>query len=299
MIKRTHLRQFLAVVDTGGFTRGADRVGVTQPSLSAGIAELERLVGAKLFLRDRRRIRLTEAGNRFLSHARAAEREFRLAEASAQGSVPLKVPIQLGILSSLSTIMIAHIAAIYDGEDQLVLIEGNDANLRKRLAEGRLDAALTLLRPEERERAALAQYEEGYSVMLTDQHPLAKRDMLEVADVAGETMIARRSCEILAETSQFFTQRGVRPPFFMRSTNDDRCLEMVRIGCGVTTAPQSLVREGINAIPLAGYDFRRTVGLLRPINGGSEAGHDPIYRACATILREWRNDRSRESKGHA
>jgi DNA-binding transcriptional LysR family regulator len=81
MMKRTHLRQFLAVVETGGFTAAARRINVTQPTVG-GIAELERLVGAPLFVRDRRNVRLTEAGNRLLAHARAIEREFRLAEAS-------------------------------------------------------------------------------------------------------------------------------------------------------------------------------------------------------------------------
>ena len=48
MIKRSHLRQFLAVVDAGSFTQAATRMRLTQPTLSLGIAELERLVGAQL-----------------------------------------------------------------------------------------------------------------------------------------------------------------------------------------------------------------------------------------------------------
>jgi DNA-binding transcriptional LysR family regulator len=91
MMKRTHLRQFLAVVETGGFTAAARRVNVTQPTL-VGIAELERLVGAPLFVRDRRNVRLTEAGNRLLAHARAIEREFRLAEASLRSEADLAPP---------------------------------------------------------------------------------------------------------------------------------------------------------------------------------------------------------------
>jgi DNA-binding transcriptional LysR family regulator len=97
---------------------------------------------------------------------------------------------------------------------------------------------------------------------MSESHPLAAAAILDARDVAAETMIARRSCEILAETSRWFTQRGVRPPFFLRSTNDDRCIEMVRAGMGVTTAPESLAREGVVAVPLADYDFRRTLGLL-------------------------------------
>src|SRR3546814_15107498 len=53
---------------------------VTQPALSTGVAELERLVGTQLFIRSRRQIRLTEAGGRFLPIARELERGFRAAD---------------------------------------------------------------------------------------------------------------------------------------------------------------------------------------------------------------------------
>ena len=279
MMKRAHLRQFLAVVDTGNFTRAAERVGVAQPSLSAGIAELERLVGAKLFLRDRRRIRLTDAGNRLLAHARAIEREFREAEASLAASAPVASPMEIGVLPSLATEMLSRCMSAWSGERALVLTEGTDAELRKRLSDGQLDAAVSILRPEDGERPSLELFEEPYVLMLAQAHPLAGSEIIEAAQVAGETMIARRSCEILSETSRWFTQGGVRPPFFMRSANDDRCMEMVRIGMGVTTAPTSLARAGIRAVPLAGYDFRRRIGLLLPRGHTGEPGDHPLALA--------------------
>ncbi len=279
MMKRAHLRQFLAVVDAGNFTRAAERVGVAQPSLSAGIAELERLVGAKLFLRDRRRIRLTDAGNRLLAHARVIEREFCEAEASLAASAPVASPLVIGVLPSLATEMLSRWMSAWSGERALILTEGTDAELRKRLSDGQLNAAVTLLRPEDGERPSLELFEEPYVLMLSLAHPLVGSEIIEAAQVAGETMIARRSCEILAETSRWFTQRGVRPPFFMRSANDDRCMEMVRIGMGVTTAPASLSRPGVRAVSLAGYDFRRRIGLLLPRGHSGEAGDHPLALA--------------------
>lgn len=285
MIKRAHLRQFLAVVDTGNFTRAAERVGIAQPSLSAGIAELERLVGAPLFLRERRRIRLTDAGNRLLAHARAIEREFRLAEADLAGSSPAAPPLRLGVIPSLATVMLSRIVAGFSEGRELELVEGTDADLRKRIGEGQVDAAITLLRPEDRERPSLELFEEGYALMLAADHALAARERIEAADVAGETMIARRSCEILSETSRWFTQRGVRPPFFLRSANDDRCMEMVRIGRGVTTAPESLARAGVVAVPLVGYDFRRRIGLLFPRGAPFAPRDHPLAAASLEALR--------------
>lgn len=95
-------------------------------------------------------------------------------------------------------------------------------------------------------------------------------------------MIARRSCEILAETSRFFTARGVRPHFAFRSANEDRCLALVAAGAGVTTAPLSLAGPGTVAVPLKDYDYRRRIGLI------VAAGQDDLIAASSirSILRE-------------
>ncbi|MBB4613514.1 LysR family transcriptional regulator [Novosphingobium taihuense] len=261
-MKRAHLRQFLALVETGNFTRAAERLGVAQPTLSSAIAELERLAGTRLFMRDKRQVRLTEAGARLVTHARAIEREFRAAEAVfADAPVPLS-PLRLGMLPSVATHMISGMVRGFTGPQPLMLSEGTDAELRRKLGEGQVDVIITILRPEDTDRPSLALMEEGYRLLMPEGHALAGAALLDARDVAAETMIARRSCEILGETSRWFTQRGVRPPFFLRSSNDDRCIEMVRAGMGVTTAPQSLVREGVVAVPLAEYDFRRTLGLV-------------------------------------
>lgn len=282
MMKRAHLRQFLSLVETGNFTRAAERLGVAQPTLSAAIAELERLAGTRLFLRDKRQVRLTDAGARLVTHARAIEREFRAAEAAfAEVAVPL-TPLRLGVIPSVDTAMLAAIVGRWQGDRPLTLSEGTDAELRRKLAEGQVDVLLTLLRPEDADRPSRIVLEEAYRLLLPSAHPLAGAQVVDARDVAAETMIARRSCEILSETSRWFTQRGVRPPFFLRSSNDDRCVEMVRAGMGVTTAPQSLARAGVVAVPLVDYDFRRTLGLLagrdRP---GLVARESPLAHACA------------------
>jgi DNA-binding transcriptional LysR family regulator len=90
----------------------------------------------------------------------------------------------------------------------------------------------------------------------------------------------------LAETSRFFTQRGVRPPFFLRSANDDRCMEMVRIGMGITTAPQSLARPGIVAVPLAGYHFRRRIGLITGARAEQDSSMTALHVAARLVTAE-------------
>jgi DNA-binding transcriptional LysR family regulator len=262
MISRTHLRQFLAVVDAGSFTRAAQQINVTQPTLSAGISELEKRLGTRLFARSSKRVQLTEAGNRLLAHARTIERGFRAAEESVTGSAVPAQSIRLGVLSTISTAQLEAALGGYRGEQPVELTEGDERALGSSLADGRIDLALTLLRAGETRFASLPLVEEGYRLVLPANHALAGRETVAAEEVAGETMIARRACEMLAETSRFFTARGARPPFSFRSSNDDRALAMVRAGLGITVAPESLARAGLAMPGLDGFEARRTIGLL-------------------------------------
>ena len=64
-----HLRYFLAVARTGGFTQAAREMHVTQPTVSSGVSELERSLGVKLFNRDSRHVALTTDGRLLMSYA--------------------------------------------------------------------------------------------------------------------------------------------------------------------------------------------------------------------------------------
>ncbi|MDE1918677.1 MAG: LysR family transcriptional regulator [Sphingomonadales bacterium] len=289
MIKRNHIRQFLALVDAGSFVQAAARLHITQPTLSSGIADLERLVGKALFLRHRRHLRLTEAGGAFLPIARDLERGFRAADEFGRGAAVAWPALRLGVIRTiggegLRTVVEALSAHGFDG---IELVEGSDYELRAALASGRIHLALTLLREKETGLTAVPLWEEPYVMMVAATHALAGRRDVVPGDLAGEIMIARRSCELLEETSRFFTGAGVRPRFALRSDNDERCLAMVAAGLGITTAPRSLARGDVVALPVDGYDFRRAIGLVHdpawPEQGRREglgAAIDAMQMAC-------------------
>ena len=269
MLSRIQMRQFLAVVDTGSFTRAANALNIAQPSLSGGIAELERQLGTRLFVRERRRIGLTPAGNALLPLARSIERDFHEVE-SRIGSLPVPLrPIRLGVLETAPSGWLERAVALSAGAEPLELTEGGERELHAALASGSLDLALTLVAGE-----GEVLLEEDYCLALPASHPLAGRAEITAADVAGETMIARRSCEVLGETSRFFTERGVRPRFALRSANDERALAMVRAGLGVTVAPRSLCGEGIAAARIAEFRLSRRLGLEYAAHWQSQFGPD-------------------------
>lgn len=260
MIDRYLLRYFLAVIDNGTFTAAAAQMNVSQPTLSAGIAKLEREAGAKLFRRNSQRVELTEAGARFAVHARRIEREFHLA-ASSIGGLARTDTLRLGVLATVAT---AELAALVETlartapDLRVELLEGNERGLAQYLARGRIDLALTILRDTRGE----ALRTEGYALALPAAHPLAGEAALPGEAMAGETMIVRRHCEALSETSRYFTQRGIRPFFALRTTNDDRAMDMVRAGLGVTVVPASHRHAGVAAPALVGFDLTRTLGLV-------------------------------------
>ena len=88
------LRYFLAVAQELNFTRAAEKVGIAQPPLSQQILTLEQELGTQLFTRERRRVRLTAAGEILVDHAHrvinaaaAAEEAVRMAERGARATI--------------------------------------------------------------------------------------------------------------------------------------------------------------------------------------------------------------------
>jgi len=261
MLTRQQIRQFLAVVDTGSFTRAAEAIGVTQPTLSSGIRELETHVGASLFDRQRPFVRLTSAGNRLLPIARRISREFLRAERETAQVAPANRPFVLGVFPSFPSSRLASGCKQW-GPAQLTIRERDETRLRQELRQGQTDAAIVIRSGGEPDNLRFIDlFIEDYLMMLPCDHPLATRKMIQAEELADEVMIARRSCELLGHTSDYFTSRGVRPRFSFKSHNDDRALSLVAAGIGMTVAPASLIVEKVIGIKLADFNARRNVAI--------------------------------------
>lgn len=267
MFELYQLRYFLAVVETGSFTKAAERACVTQPTLSAGIQKLEASLNVKLFNRSNRRVFLTEAGTQFVERAKSILHQCTLAEVELHEIEAPRV-LRLGVLM---TIPAARLAALVGGfrraEPGVVieLFEGTEQEIANRLDSGGLDLALTILRaplaaPAERPPAFL--YEEGYVLALATDHPLANQRAVEGRALANEPTIVRTRCELLSETSRYFTDQNVRPRLVYRTPLDERALMMVAAGLGFTTIPESYDLPGVAKLHLKGYDHRRRIGLV-------------------------------------
>ncbi len=258
------LRYFLAVAELGSFSKAAAKTNVTQPTLSVGIAKLEEQVGARLFERTTRRVSLTPAGSRFLVHARRIAQEYEAALREVS-EVPQLRRMRAGVLSTIPARdlerVVAHHAKNAGGE-ALEILDSTERDIANRLSDGRLDAAITILRPGLESFAQEKLRTEPYVLFVGADHKLSGVESIEGGELAGETMIVRRQCEGLPEISRYFTTRDVRPFFSLRTLSDDRAMSMVAAGLGVTVAPSSFRRAGLAAVKLTGFELSREVGLV-------------------------------------
>jgi DNA-binding transcriptional LysR family regulator len=85
-------------------------------------------------------------------------------------------------------------------------------------------------------------------------------------------MIVRRHCELLSDTSRYFTARGVRPFFPARVTSDDRALRLVRAGLGVTVMPDCFRAPGVVRPRLADFPFTATSACSSRRTSAAAAG---------------------------
>jgi len=258
------LRYFLAVAELGSFSKAAQRVSVTQPTLSVGIAKLEDEVGARLFERTTRRVSLTPAGSKFLQHARRITQEYEAALREVSEAPQLK-RLRAGILSTIPARDLERVVAAHarnSGGEALEILDSTERDIANRLSDGRLDVAITILRPGLESFGQETLRNEPYVLFVSANHKLSGVEEIEGGALAGETMIVRRQCEGLPEISRYFTNRDVRPSFSLRTLSDDRAMSMVAAGLGVTVAPASFKAPGLASVNLAGFDLSRDVGLV-------------------------------------
>lgn len=283
MFELYQLRYFIAVVETGSFTKAAERACVTQPTLSAGIKKLEEQLGTRLFHRTSRRVYLSETGTAFLERAKAILSECnRATRELSRREVP--EILRLGIVLTFPVALVSKLIDDFrrqEGGSPIELFEGTEQEVANRLAGGGVDLAITLLRDDMKTAHLVPLFEEGYQLALSERHPLAARKSIAGAQLANDNMVVRSRCEVLSETSRYFTDRNVRPRLVYRTANDERALHMIRAGLGVTVMPDSYQMAGVARIPLEGFGPRRTVALAAAVESPDRENRDLVESFAA------------------
>jgi LysR family hydrogen peroxide-inducible transcriptional activator len=254
------IRYFCAVAEAGSFTAGARRAFVTQPTLSAAIAALERELGEPLFDRRARGVRLTPAGERRLAAARAVLREVEALRAAPAPST--RKPRRLGLLPTLpptfAAATLAHLQAL-DPAQPWIAEDAALAPLRQRLAAGRYDAILCVLDTPARGHRQRELTRDAQALAV----PRGTRGGGHVTPeiLQGRPLVVRTHCEALHAASRILDDWRVKPRVVARTDSDARALALVAAGVGVCLMPDSLRHDDVVFLRPDGVHLPRRLGL--------------------------------------
>ena len=266
------LAYFVAVAETRHFTRAAEEVHVSQPSLSQQIKALESELGAELFSRARGNIALTDAGEALLPLARRILADADTARHEVQELVQLRRGrIRLGATPSLCTGLLPDVLrAFHDLHPgiRLLLEEGGSHDLVRQLARGALDLALVVL-PLPAASPALTTVEllhEDLVVVSSAAEPApGRRGRVRIADLQGAPLVMFRHGYDLRElTVAACRAEGFEPSFTVEGGEMDAVLGFVRAGLGVAVVPSMVANRAghdLRTTPLASPGLRRTIAL--------------------------------------
>jgi len=268
------LRYFVAIVRHGSFTRAAEHEHVAQPSVSEQIRKLEEELGAPLFDRRGRRVRLTPPGERFLVHAQriladldGARQEVEEALGSergrvALGAIPTVAPYLLPRL--LAACAQAHPGITVTVKEELT------SSLVRQLSGGEIDLALMSFPVTQAELTAEPLFEDRMLLAVSRHHRLARRARARVSlhEVAGEPFLLLKDGHCFRnDVLEICKNLKVHPQVVFEGGQFDTLVAMAAAGAGVTLLP-AMARDRYRHVGVKLLEFlppqpARTVGVAR------------------------------------
>jgi DNA-binding transcriptional LysR family regulator len=259
-VELRHLRYFVGVANELSFTRAAQKLRVAQPALSRQIRQLEDEVGVELLVRDRRNVRLTEAGAAFLAEARAilerGAEAIRIAQSTGRAAqCPLNIGYVWGLFHSVVPNVVRQFRARFP-EVPVNLFDLSATEQAAALREGRLDAGFVGF-AEEAETAGLAKRKVGsceFVAAVPKSHPAARLRKVELEALANEMFFVISSDSFPGAAryvAEACVKSGFRPKTLQAAARGHTLLALVAGQCGVALVPESL-----QAMPHPGVVFR-------------------------------------------
>lgn len=236
------LRYFVAVAETGSFSRAAERCHVSQPSLSQQIQKLERRLGKPLFNRLGHRTVLTDAGRLLLDRATqvlgtVADTERRLRAGDNQlsgqlaiGAIPTIAPY---LLPPVFQSFMRHYPNV-----EFVVREDVTAHLLPAVVEGELDLAIVALPIADARLETESLFSEPLLLALPPRHPLARRPRLAIQDCAEERFILLGEMHCLGEqVLSFCNAHDCHPQIACQTAQISTIQSLIALGQGISLLP--------------------------------------------------------------
>lgn len=288
------LRYFLHLAETGQYGRAAARAGISQPSLSLQIADLENRLGLHLVERRRRGVVLTPEGREVRARAtRIVDEVEALVETAQMLETGMAGQLRLGSTPTIGPYLlpglVRRLHAAYP-EAKLILRDGAPRDLTDDLMAGRHDVILTHLPVPARDVTVVRLFREPLSVAMAHEHSLARVEEIHDADLAGQEVLSLSSAFALHDQiATLCRDTGAHLSADYEGTSLDALRQMVAMNMGISFLPALYVRSEISpprgdvaVRPFRKGRFTRSIGLVWRQSSGRAASLERL----AGVLRE-------------
>src|ERR1043166_240490 len=255
-----HLRYFLAVAEAKSFSRAADRLGISQPSVSQQMRDLEAKLRVSLFHRRGKRILLTPRGLIFEEHARAILRQLEtcLDELTIRPG-QLRGALHLGVIPVLNVPLVPDLLGLFTADHPAISVtveEISSTDIETALEEGRMDIGLgfvTRYSPNLRyERLST----DDFALIVSEEHPWAKRRTVPFAELHQQRLVQLTDSFVMRRmTDEICRSHHIRPRSVAEISAIETLLRSLAPMRAAALMPQITLRgrEGLKlkAIPCA------------------------------------------------
>lgn len=247
-IEFRHLRYFIAAAEYGSFRKAGAALEIQESSISRRIRDLEDQIGVALFIRHSGGVKLTNAGTKFLLHARTVigRVEYALKDAGAAGRGEIGV-VRIGILSSLASGFLAELLQFYQAENpqiHLEVAEGAPAEHVSAVQHHRMDVAFLPGGPVVHDCEATVLWEERVFVALPGDHALIQREVVHWNDLRDERFIVTEADPgpaIHDYVVRHLAELEHHPNVEQYAVGRDNLLQLVALGRGLTLTNEATI----------------------------------------------------------
>ncbi|WP_240965380.1 LysR family transcriptional regulator [Streptomyces zingiberis] len=261
------LAQFAGVARHEHVTRAAEELAVPQPTLSRAVVRLERDLGVTLLARHGRTVSLTPAGRAFLrSVERALAEVERAAEAVRADADPSAGKVAFGFLHTLGPETVPGLIRAFRADHPRVrftLVQNYGEAMLERLRAGDLDLCLTAPVPEAPDLVARRLDEQRLRLVVPDDHRLASRKRIRLAEAAEEAFVTLEPGYGLRRiTDDLCAAAGFRPRVAFEGEEAETLRGLVAAGLGVALLPPPAVpRPGVAELTVTAPRAVREIGV--------------------------------------
>ncbi|MFH9347790.1 transcriptional regulator CynR [Kitasatospora sp. NPDC017646] len=273
-----HLRYLLAVADHGNFTRAAEELHISQPTLSQQVKQLERALGTQLLDRTGRTVRLTDAGQAYAHHARGALRDLAAAERAVHDVQDLsRGQLRLAVTPTFTAYLVGPLTAELHARHPgitLTVRETSQDRIEAGLLTDEFDLGIAFQGPHLPGVAATALFTETLTLVtasVTTGHPAADQSGADQPGALPARDLADRQLALLSgdfatrgHIDGYFAQHRVSPRIAVEANSVQALTEVVQRTQLATVLPEAVTHDHprLARVPLDPPLPTRTVTLL-------------------------------------